>query len=79
MAGESIQPFITTTIKDSYGYRGVGLACMAIFMSLLLAANISRAVRFYMKYYLYNSMYILIGTVCIPFMLMSPGDPDNVR
>lgn len=78
MVGENIQLYIPT-ISETYIYRGLGLGCMAFFMFVVVAVNLSKVVRFYIKYYLYNSMYLVLGVVCIPFMLMSPGDPDNVR
>lgn len=77
MVGENIQLYIPT-ISETYIYRGLGLGCMAFFMFVVVAVNLSKVVRFYIKYYLYNSMYLVLGVVCIPFMLMSPGDPDNV-
>ncbi|XP_022084296.1 1-acyl-sn-glycerol-3-phosphate acyltransferase alpha-like [Acanthaster planci] len=47
-----------------------------LYLVLLLT---SRTVRFRTKYYLYNLCYPAIGLVSIPFMLLKPGDVDNVR
>ncbi|XP_072014476.1 1-acyl-sn-glycerol-3-phosphate acyltransferase alpha-like [Amphiura filiformis] len=79
MVGENIQIALAHLVAADSHYKGLGLVCMAVFMALLLAANVSKAVRFYIKYFAYNGMYLVLGVVCIPFMLMSPGDPDNMR
>ncbi|XP_002736916.1 1-acyl-sn-glycerol-3-phosphate acyltransferase alpha-like [Saccoglossus kowalevskii] len=38
-----------------------------------------RTLRFYVKYFLYNSCYMVIGCLSIPFCLLKPGDVDNGR
>ncbi|XP_038045970.1 1-acyl-sn-glycerol-3-phosphate acyltransferase alpha-like [Patiria miniata] len=49
---------------------------LVLYLVLLLT---SRTVRFQTKYYLYNCCYPAIGCVAIPFMLLKPGDVDNIR
>ncbi|XP_033643334.1 1-acyl-sn-glycerol-3-phosphate acyltransferase alpha-like [Asterias rubens] len=52
------------------------IAGTLLYLILLLT---SRTLRFWTKYYLYNLCYPAIGFISIPFILLKPGDADNVK
>ncbi|XP_070531595.1 1-acyl-sn-glycerol-3-phosphate acyltransferase alpha-like [Ptychodera flava] len=46
---------------------------------LPLVVFLNKTWRFYMKYFLYNWCYMIMGVLVVPFTLIKPGDINNTR